>query len=439
MSERAPAWQLERVLLGGLLVDPSQVAAVREILDGTAFSRADHQALWDLIGALDERRTPPDLALVIEEVAQRGGEAFGGVAYVAELPSACPSTLLLREYAAKLVDVDLRRRLRAAARQIESDVRAGELDTATLLDRAETAVMGVARMARAADWHLVDPVVAEHVAEIERRAQHPGAVTGISTGFGDLDALLAGLHRATLTIVAARPAMGKTMLALNMARRAAETGSVGIFSLEMSRRELVGRLLSAEGRVDAGRMRTGQMREEDWRRLAQASAAVRPLPIHIDDQAGLTIGELRGKARRLKAQHPDLHLIVVDYLQLMAGGSGRENREQVIAQISRGLKVLSKELDLAVVALSQLNRSCEARPNKRPMPSDLRESGAIEQDADVIAFIYRDEVYNPDTADRGIAEVIVAKQRAGNTGTVKLAFQGQFGAFAGLAPTREYS
>ncbi len=431
-------WETERSLLGGLLIDPSALAEIRERVDGADFHRPAHEALFVLLCELADARHVPDMTLVLDEIERRGmAERVGGVAYVVELPSACPSVANLDNYAARVHDHSVRRRLQLAAQAVIADVQAGELPTQELLDGAEQAIFAVSKLSGPQDWHPLAEVLDEQIMAIHKRAENPDAVVGIPTGFVDLDKKLAGLHPGQLIILGARPAMGKTAFALNIALSAAIRGNVavGIFSLEMARQELVGRMLCSEARVDAGRVRTGRLDpDEDWRRLIDASERLHGLPMAIDDQSGLTVSQLKSKARRLKSLYPNLGLIVVDYLQLMQGTGGpKESREQVIATISRGMKILAKELQITVLALSQLNRGLESRTDKRPMASDLRESGAIEQDADVIMFIYRDEIYKPDTADKGIAEIIIAKQRGGETGTVRLAFLGEYTLFQNLA------
>ena len=442
MAERKASphnWETERALLGGVLLDPSQLLEVRERLAPADFHRPAHESLFTLLCELADAGHAPDTTLVLDELARRGNaEKVGGAGYVAGLPAACPSVENLLTYATRIADHAVRRRLVLAAQTIIDEVEAGEKPTTDLLDVAEREVFALSQATGSRDWHAMSTVVDEQMMEIQARSERPGDVTGIPTGFVDLDKKLAGFHAGQLIILGARPAMGKTAFALNLALSAATRGgaAVGIFSLEMSRHELVGRMLCSEGRVDAGRVRTGRLAQDDWRRLVDASGRLHALPIAIDDTSGLTVGQLRSKARRLKSEYPALGLIIVDYLQLMQGtGGAKESREQVISTISRGLKILAKELGITVVALSQLNRGLESRTDKRPMASDLRESGAIEQDADVIMFIYRDEIYKEDTPDKGIAEIIVAKQRGGETGTVKLAFQGEFTLFQNLAPS----
>ncbi len=428
------AWETERALLGGLLLDPSQLAEVSERVSAASFSRPPHENLFALLIELHERGVRTDVVTMIDEIGRRKAEDYDGVAYVAALPNACPSVENLLTYAERVREASARRRLIDAASHIVEVVKTEPKDLQTLLDDAERAIFEVSQLSGRSDWHPLAEVIDEQFVMIQERAKAPGALTGVTTGFYDLDRMLAGFHPGTLAILAARPAMGKTALALNMALAASAHGAVGIFSLEMSRQELSSRMLCARGEVDASRVRTGQLDAADWRRLTQAVEDLHAAPIEIDDTPGLTIAQLRSKARRLMTKRRGLALLVVDYLQLMQGtGGAKESRENVISNISRGLKILSKELNVPVLALSQLNRSLEGRTDKRPMPSDLRESGAIEQDADVIMFIYRDELYNPDTPDRGLAEVIIAKQRAGATGTVKLVFDGKYTLFRNYA------
>ena len=428
------AWETERALLGGLLLDPSQLLEVSERIGADAFSRPPHECLFRLLAEMKEQGVRADIVTVIDEIGRRKAEDYDGIAYVAALPNACPSVENLVTYAERIRDASVRRRLIDAAAHIQDVVKNDPKDLPTLLDEAERAIFDISQLSGRSDWHPLSEVIDEQFEAIQERGRAPGAVTGVSTGFYDLDRMVAGFHKGTLVILAARPAMGKTALALNMALAAAQHGPVGIFSLEMSRQELASRMLCSKAEVDAGRVRTGQLDSADWRRLTQGVEDLHALPIEIDDTPGLTIAQLRSKARRLFTKRRGLSLVIVDYLQLMVGSGGaKESRENVISNISRGLKILSKELQVPVLALSQLNRGVEARTDKRPLPSDLRESGAIEQDADVIMFIYRDDFYNPESPDKGLAEVIIAKQRAGATGTVKLVFDGKYTLFRSYA------
>ncbi|MES2641145.1 MAG: replicative DNA helicase [Myxococcota bacterium] len=432
-------WETERSLLGGLLLDASQLLEVREFLKPDDFHRPAHQHLFELICGLSDGGVLPDPTTVLDDIERRGdAERVGGIAYVVALPQACASVDNLTTYAKRVQEYAVRRKLLLAARAIEEDIQEGVKDLPALMDSAEKAIFEISNLGGSRDWHALSQVIDEQILEIQRRADNPGDVTGVPTGFIDLDRKLAGLQKTDLIILAARPAMGKTAFVLNLALNAALKGgvAVGMFSLEMSRHQLATRLLCSHARVDASNVRTGTLDPNgDWRKLIEASEELHRLPILIDDTPGLTITQLRSKARRLKAEYPNLGLLIIDYIQLMQGtGGAKESRENVISNISRGLKILAKELDIPVIGLSQLNRSLESRTDKRPMPSDLRESGAIEQDADIILFIYRDEVYNKDaSAKKGIAEIIIAKQRSGPIGTVELAFLDKYILFQNLA------
>lgn len=431
-------WELERSLLGGLLLDSSQYGSTTELVCADDFSKPAHAELFRLLGELAERGGSPDLVVVLDELERRGNpEAYGGVAYVCALPQACATVDHLDDYANRVREHAMRRRLHLAGLGIVEDVADGALDLPALMDGAERRVFEVTAQGGARTWSPMSALVEERMGSIEARVANPADVTGVTTGFVDLDRMLAGLQPTDLVILAARPAMGKTAFALNLALAAAQKAgkAVGVFSLEMGREQLTERLLCSLARVDSQLVRRGRLNpHDDWARLQGAADTLYSLPLHIDDTPSLTVTSLRSKARSLARLCPNLGLLVVDYLQLMQGTGGlKESRENAISAISRGLKILAKELRVPVVALSQLNRNLEARADKRPMPSDLRESGAIEQDADVILFLYRDEVYSPESPDKGIAEVICAKQRNGPTGTVKLAFLSQYTLFANLA------
>ncbi len=426
-------------MLGGLMLAPEQLLQVRESIKDEDFHRPAHQHLYSLMCALADAGISADTMVLLDEIERRAeAERVGGVAYVIALPQACASVDNLEAYGRRVKEHAVRRQLLLAARQIEADIQEGVKDLNSLLDGAEKSVFEISNLSGPKSWHPLASVIDEQILEIQRRASNPGEVTGVPTGFTDLDRKLAGMQKTDLIILAARPAMGKTAFVLNLALNAALKGgvAVGMFSLEMSRHQLATRMLCSHARVDASLVRTGNLDpNEDWRRLIEASEVLHALPILIDDTPGLTITQLRSKARRLKAEYPNLGLLIIDYLQLMQGtGGAKESRENVISNISRGLKILAKELDVPVVGLSQLNRSLESRTDKRPMPSDLRESGAIEQDADVILFIYRDEVYTKEASTKkGIAEIIIAKQRSGPIGTVELAFLDKYILFQNLA------
>jgi len=422
----------ERALLGGLLQQPVHVPKVADILSPEDFYRPEHEALFKLLVLMQSRSESIDLVTVSDRIMREGRhENYGGVSYVVELPDHVPSTANLPHYASVIKEKSLLRALIGTTRDLTDAAYAQPEDVGELLDRAARDMVSIGTGHDRRSWQRISLIVDEEVVRIEKLAEKSSATTGLSTGFLDLDEKLAGLHPTDLLILAARPAMGKTALALNIAQNVAtlEGVTVGIFSMEMSRGQLTTRMMCCHGLVNAGKVRTGTLDTEDWERFLDASEYLRQAKVHIDDSPGLSIGEVRTRGRRLKTENPDLGLIVIDYLQLMKGEDARSSREQQISSISRGLKGLAKDLECPVIALSQLNRGVESRQEKRPLTSDLRESGAIEQDADVILFLYRDEVYNKETLDQGIAEVIIAKQRNGPTGTVKLVFQGQYTRF----------
>lgn len=430
------AVEAERALLGGLMQAPEQMEDVTAIVDAEAFYLPHHGKLFDLMKSMVAQAEQVDLVTVPDRVGRADAqEEYGGIGYVLELPSHAPATSNLRTYAEMVREKATLRQMIASAQQLALDAFSHAEDPSELLERATRELMTLGEGEARRSWEQVSLTIDSVIANIENLFNNGADVVGTTTGFVDLDAKLAGWHPSDLVILAARPAMGKTALALNFVKNAALVGgvAVGVFSLEMGRDQLVTRLLSTIGEVESGGLRTGKLSGEDWERLLDAAELLRSVSIHIDDTPGVTITDVRARARRLKAACPDLGLIVIDYLQLMQGDDPRASRQQQISDISRGLKILAKDLKVPVIALSQLNRAVEKREDKRPMVSDLRESGAIEQDADVIMFIYRDEIYNEDSPDKGLAEVIIAKQRNGPTGTVKLVFQGQYTRFDNLA------
>ena len=424
--------EAERALLGGLMKNQRELLAVAEVVSAEDFYSQAHGKLFQLFIKMHGEGVDIDQITVPERV-QRAGQAqdYGDVAYVLSLPEQAPATSNLLHYAQLIQQKATLRRLISVSETLRDEAYLDPEDLSELLDKAEREVFAVSQRRDVREWAQMSQVIDDEFLRIQELSQRTGEVTGLTTGFLDLDQKLAGLQKSDLLILAARPAMGKTALALNIAQNAAMLGgaAVGLFSMEMSRGQLVTRMICCEGLVDAGRVRTGRLEPDDWDRLLESSEALRKARVYIDDTPGLSITELKAKARRLASEDKGLGLIVIDYLQLMSGDDKRAPREQQISSISRGLKGLAKDLDIPVIALSQLNRGVEKREDKRPMVSDLRESGAIEQDADIIMFIYRDEYYNEDTPDKGLAEVIIAKQRNGPTGTVKLVFQGQYSRF----------
>lgn len=431
--------EAERALLGGLIRDPDEIDGVRSRVSPSDFHRPDHQNLYALLLQMRDERTPVEDASLAERVLRGGQEdAFGGLDYVLRLPSEAPATANLGHYAETIRRKALSRRFVGALRELTEEAYAEGDDPFRLVDRGASKLMALVEGEQSRDWQQVSTVIDEELARINEVFRARQDLTGLPTGFKGLDDKLAGLHPETLVVLAARPGMGKTALALNIARSVAQSGrSVGIFSLEMGRQELVNRLLSDLATVDGKRLRSGNLSDEDWERLGEGAENLRELRIFFDDTPGLTGADLRARARRLKALHDDLGLIVIDYLQLMQGDDPKAPRQQQVADISRGLKILSKELKIPVLALSQLNREIDKRKedDRRPRLSDLRESGAIEQDADVILFIFRRAAYmkDPDPITAREAEVIVAKQRAGETGDVKMVFLGAFARFGDRA------
>jgi replicative DNA helicase len=438
-GRRAP-WsnEAEQAVLGAMLLDQDAALKAAELLDDSMFYKEAHRILFRAMVSLTERNDVIDPVTLREELAKRGDlDRAGGMEYLAALIDVVPTAANV-EYHTRIVrDKAVLRRLVEAATEIIQDVYDSKNDSAEVLDNAEHRIFQVAQFRRSEDFSRLKELIWPTMERIESLQGSHGVVTGVGSGFVDLDRLTAGFQRSDLVIIAARPSMGKTSFVLNCVQHAAieHQVGVGVFSLEMSKEALVQRLLCSEGLVDAQRLRRGALRDDDYPKLARAAGLLGTAPIWIDDSAALTPLAMRSKARRLKAEH-DIGMIVVDYLQLMTGPSDIENRQQEISYISRSLKALAKELDVPVVALSQLSRAPEQRggEHRRPQLSDLRESGAIEQDADVVCFIYRQEFYDG-TVDKdgnsieGLAELIVGKQRNGPTGMVKLYFKKEFTRF----------
>jgi replicative DNA helicase len=427
--------EAEQSLLGGILIDNEGLASALEILRGDEFYREAHRIIFQAIQDLFERNEPIDLVTVVSLLAEKQQlDSVGGAPYLASLVDTVPSASNVGIYAKIVNDKALLRRLIQAANEISSLCYGGGKQIEEILDHAEAAIFAITENRIRNNYSSLKEIVKKSIEAIERFQEYREMVTGVPSHFTDLDKLTAGFQPSDLIIIAARPSMGKTAFALNLARNAAlQSGvPVGVFSLEMSKEQLAMRLLCAEARVDSHKIRTGFLSQQECAKMLSAAGAFMETPIYIDDTPAISTLELRAKARRMKLDK-GLGMVIVDYLQLMRGRESSERREQEISDISRALKSLAKELNIPVIALSQLNRKVEERNNKRPMLSDLRESGAIEQDADVIAFIYRDEVYNPTTAEKGIAEIIVGKQRNGPTGDVKLAFINSYTRFENLA------
>jgi len=426
--------EAEQAVIGGLLLSTEALDAIAGMVSADDFYSRDHRVLFEAISELAEQGTPADAVTLSDWLA--GHKHAQGIdpSYVIHLANVTPSAANIAAYAEIVRDkATLRRLADASTRITQSALAPFADDAAEIVQQAEQAIFKIAEgnATGRKEIHNSNDITKAAFQLIVQRYENRGQLTGVATGFTDLDKVTAGLQPADLIIVAARPSMGKTALALNVAESAAVTTkkAVLVFSMEMSASQLGLRLVSSMGRIDAQHLRTGDLAEEDWPRVTDAVTKLTNTKIFIDDTPSLSPGELRSRARRVHREHGGLALIVIDYLQLMQVPGSSENRATEISEISRSLKALAKELDVPVVALSQLNRSLEQRADKRPVMSDLRESGAIEQDADVIMFIYRDEYYNRDSPDKGFAEVIVGKQRNGPTDTVKLAFLGRYTRF----------
>jgi replicative DNA helicase len=438
-SLRVPPQNLEaeQSLLGGLLVDAESINKVVDIVAADDFYREAHARVFEIMLDLYDRNEPIDLITVSSGAKDKGIiEKIGGITYLNTLVDLMPSAANIAQYAKMVREKALLRRLMNVATEIIEKGHDADLSVDTYLDDAEKMIFQVSENKLKPSFVSVREIVKENVKTIERLSQNKQSIIGVPTGFADLDGVTSGLQPSDLIVVAGRPSMGKTALCMNIAQYVGSLDSgpipVGIFSLEMSKEQLVTRLLSSESEVGQSKLRTGALSGVDWQRLAQAAGKLCDAAIFIDDSPGMSVLDLRARARRLKKEH-GLSLLIIDYLQLMRGRSGTERREQEISEISRSLKGLAKELDIPVIAISQLNRMVEQREDRRPRLSDLRESGAIEQDADVIIFIYRDEVYNKAQDDnKGVAEIIIGKQRNGPTGTVKLAFLSECAAFRNL-------
>jgi replicative DNA helicase len=433
--------EAESSVLGGLLLDNAAWDRVGDLLTDQDFYRFEHRMIYAAIGVLINGSKPADVITVFEQLQSQGkAEEVGGLGYLNSLAQYVPSAGNIRRYAEIVRERSILRKLVTASDEISTNAfNPKGRPVAAILDEAEQKIFNIGEEgARTKQgFQSMDTLVVDLLDRVQEMADNPNDVTGVPTGFYDLDRMTAGFQAGDLIVLAARPSMGKTALAINIAEHVAlnEGLPVAVFSMEMGAAQLAVRIVGSIGRIDQSHLRTGKLTDEEWPRLTEAIEKLRTISLHIDESAGLTSSELRANARRLSRQCGKLGLIVVDYLQLMSGSSSDgENRATELGEISRGLKMLARELQCPVIALSQLNRSVEQRPDKRPMMSDLRESGAIEQDADIIMFIYRDEYYTKDACkEPGVAEVIIAKQRNGPTGVVKLAFMNKITKFESLA------
>ena len=440
--------EAEQSVLGGLMLDNTAFERVGDLLTEHDFYRDDHRRIWRHIVKLIEKGRPADVVTVDESIkSSEDRDRTGGLAYLGALAQNTPSAQNIRRYGEIVRDRAIMRKLVEAGAEIsDSALNPAGKDIGQILDEAESKVFQIAESGTRGrqGFHDIQQLLTRVMERVETLYQrdNPSDITGVPTGYHDLDQRTSGLQGGDLVIIAGRPSMGKTALALNIAEHVAVENRlpVAVFSMEMSGTQLAMRMLGSIGHLDQHKLRTGRLTDEDWNRLTNAVGKLHDAPIHIDESASINALELRARARRLHRQYGKLGLIVIDYLQLMSSTSGSEdeNRATQISAMSRSLKALAKELDVPVVALSQLNRGLEQRPNKRPVMSDLRESGAIEQDADLILFIYRDEVYNDSTPDKGVAEIIIGKQRNGPIGTVRLTFLGEYTRFENYAQPGSY-
>lgn len=445
IEERVPPQNIEaeQAVLGAMLIDKEAIAKATEVLSADDFYREAHRVIFSAMLELYNKNEAVDMVTVTEILkCDNKLEDIGGIAYITSLANVVLTAANVKYHAEIVAEKSVLRQLVRVSTEIAAMGYEANEDVGTLLDTAESRILEISNRKKKNDFTAINDILMDSVQSIESLLQNKGGLTGLPAGFADLDKLTSGLHPSDFIILAARPSMGKTALALNIVQNVAlrahkviggEPRSVAFFSLEMSKEQLVNRMLCAEAGIDSQRLRVGEMHDEDWTHLWDACDTMSRAKIYIDDTAGITAMDMRSRARRLKAEH-GLDLIVVDYLQLMQGSGKRNNsgdRQQEVSEISRSLKALARELDVPVLALSQLSRSVESRQVKRPMLSDLRESGSLEQDADIVAFLYREDYYNPETENKH-TELIIAKHRNGPVDTVNLFFQKQFTKFVGF-------
>lgn len=427
--------EAEQSVIGAIFLEPQALITAAEIIMSEDFFRVAHQKIFQTMLRLSDQGKAIDVVTVTEELsAKKELEDVGGISYISEIANAVPTAANIGHYAKIVEEKSILRRLIRVATTIVEDGFTREDEVEALLAEAERKMMEVANRKNAGDFQHIKDVLVETYDNIEKLHSRKGDVTGIPTGFRDLDRITAGFQRNDLIIVAARPSVGKTAFALNVAQNVATKTdeNVAIFSLEMGAEQLVMRMICAEGNIDAQVLRTGSLTTEDWRKLTMAMGSLSNAGIFIDDTPGIRVNEIRSKCRRLKQEY-GLGMILIDYLQLIQGSGGSQaNRQQEVSEISRSLKGLARELQVPVIALSQLSRGVEQRQDKRPMMSDLRESGSIEQDADIVSFLYREDYYDKETENQNMIEIIIAKQRNGPTGTVTLAFVKEFNKFVNI-------
>ncbi|MBB6625383.1 replicative DNA helicase [Clostridium gasigenes] len=425
--------EAEQSVIGSMIIDKSAISKVLEKLKEEDFYRDRHKALYKALREMFQKDMAVDLLTILEYLKSTDMlEKSGGVTYISELSASVPTTANLSAYIKIVEEKSLLRRLIKSSTKIIEESYNGQDDVDKVLDSAQKKIFDIAEKKNSGDYEVLSSVLERGFLEIERLFNNKGEITGVGSGIKDLDEKTSGFQKGEMILIAARPSMGKTTFALNIAETAAlrHGKSVVIFSLEMPREQLAYKLLCSEARVDMLKLRTGNLEDDDWERIAKATGPLSKAKIYIDDTAGLSVMEMRSKCRKIKMEH-GIDMILIDYLQLMSG-SNTESRQQEVSEISRSIKALAKEMECPVIALSQLSRAPEQRADHRPMLSDLRESGSIEQDADVVMFLYRDEYYNKESEDRGTAECIIAKQRNGPVGTIKMAWIGAHSKFADL-------
>ncbi len=443
MIERVPPQNIEaeQAVIGGMLIEKEAISKVAEFLKADDFYREAHRLIFEAMLELFNKNEAVDLVTVTEVLRKTDKlEAVGGIAYITSLANSVPTAANINYHGKIVEEKALLRGLINSATHIASMGYEDTEAVADIIDKAEKMILEVSERKMSGDFVPIKSIIFDAFGKIEQLYASKGGITGLATGFKDLDKITSGLQPSDLILVAARPSMGKTAFTLNIASHVAirEKKAVAFFSLEMSKEQLVQRMLCSEATIDSQRLRIGELEERDWTKLISAADRLSSAPIYIDDTPGITVMEMRSKARRLKIEH-DLQLIIIDYLQLMQGSSnkGGDNRQQEISEISRSLKALARELNLPVIALSQLSRSVESRQIKKPMLSDLRESGSLEQDADIVSFLYREDYYNPETENKNITDIIIAKHRNGPVDTVQLFFHKQFTKFCDLSRVQE--
>lgn len=426
--------QAEQTVIGCMIKDKSSIAQSAETLRGEDFYREGHKIIFDSIIELYSKDIPVDMITLIEHLKSKDKlQVVGGITYITELSNSVESTINIASYIEIVEQKSILRKLIKASSDITEECYTKQGEVLDVLDGAEKRIFDIAEKRTTNDFESISAVLERGFEQIEKMFNNKGETTGVASGFPELDSKTSGFQPGDMILIAARPSMGKTTFAINIAQYAAirEGKNVVVFSLEMSKEQLAYKILCAEANIDMLKLRTGELEDSDWERIAKASGPIAASKIFIDDTAGVSIMEMRSKCRRLKIEY-GIDLIVIDYLQLMSGSKGSESRQQEVSEISRSIKALAKEMHCPVIALSQLSRAPEQRSDHRPMLSDLRESGSIEQDADLVMFLYRDEYYNKETEDKNVAECIIAKQRNGPVGTVKLAWLGQYSKFGRL-------